>query len=119
MEINIHKRVLAKNESDADRNRAFFKEKQVFVLNMMSSPGSGKTETLCRTLEALMPDIRVGVIVGDVCTTNDADRLSVTGAKVIQINTGAMTLTCLSLKISATWSVLRNLTLAKLQGPWF
>jgi len=87
MEINIQKRVLAKNESDADRNRAFFKEKQVFVLNMMSSPGSGKTETLCRTLEALMSDIRVGVIVGDVCTTNDADRLSVTGAKVIQINT--------------------------------
>jgi hydrogenase nickel incorporation protein HypB len=87
MEINIQKRVLAKNESDADRNRLFFKEKQVFVLNMMSSPGSGKTETLCRTLELLMPDVRVGVIVGDVCTTNDADRLSVTGAKVIQINT--------------------------------
>jgi hydrogenase nickel incorporation protein HypB len=78
---------LAKNESDADRNRAFFKEKQVFVLNMMSSPGSGKTEVLCRTLENLMPDIRVGVIVGDICTTNDADRLSVTGAKVTQINT--------------------------------
>lgn len=87
MEINIQKRVLAKNESDADRNRSFFKEKQVFVLNMMSSPGSGKTETLCRTLEQLMPDVRVGVIVGDVCTTNDADRLSVTGAKVTQINT--------------------------------
>ena len=87
MEINIQKRVLAKNESDADRNRAFFKEKKVFVLNMMSSPGSGKTETLCRTLEQLMPDVRVGVIVGDVCTTNDADRLSVTGAKVTQINT--------------------------------
>ena len=87
MEINIQKRVLEKNESDADRNRAFFREKRVFVLNMMSSPGSGKTETLCRTLEKLMPDIRVGVIVGDVCTTNDADRLSVTGAKVTQINT--------------------------------
>jgi hydrogenase nickel incorporation protein HypB len=87
MEINIQKRILAKNESDADRNRAFFKEKQVFVLNMMSSPGSGKTEVLCRTLENLMPDIRVGVIVGDICTTNDADRLSVTGAKVTQINT--------------------------------
>lgn len=87
MEINIQKRVLEKNKSDADRNRAFFKEKQVFVLNMMSSPGSGKTETLCRTLERLMPDIRVGVIVGDVCTTNDADRLSVTSAKVSQINT--------------------------------
>ncbi|MFN2437091.1 MAG: hydrogenase nickel incorporation protein HypB, partial [Desulfotignum sp.] len=57
------------------------------VLNMMSSPGSGKTQTLCRTLEQLMPDIQVGVIVGDICTTNDADRLSETGAKVTQINT--------------------------------
>ncbi|MCG8689521.1 MAG: hydrogenase nickel incorporation protein HypB, partial [Desulfobacterales bacterium] len=66
---------------------AFFKESDVFVLNLMSSPGSGKTETLCKTLARLMPDIRVGVIVGDVCTTNDADRLEVTGAKVTQINT--------------------------------
>ena len=87
MEINIQKRVLEKNETDADKNRAFFREKKVFVLNMMSSPGSGKTETLCKTLGRLMPGIRVGVIVGDVCTTNDADRLEVTGARVTQINT--------------------------------
>lgn len=87
MEINIQKRILEKNETDADHNRAFFKEKNVFVLNMMSSPGSGKTETLCKTLVHLMPEIRVGVIVGDVCTSNDADRLAVTHAKVIQINT--------------------------------
>ncbi len=87
MEINIQKRILEKNETDADRNRAYFKENNVFVLNMMSSPGSGKTETLCKTLVHLMPEIRVGVIVGDVCTTNDADRLAVTNAKVTQINT--------------------------------
>lgn len=87
MEINIQKRVLQKNETDADKNRNWFKAQKVFVLNMMSSPGSGKTETLCKTLARLMPDIRVGVIVGDVCTTNDADRLQVTGAKVTQINT--------------------------------
>ena len=87
MEINIQKRVLEKNETEADRNRAYFKAQEVFVLNMMSSPGSGKTETLCKTLARLMPQVRVGVIVGDVCTTNDADRLEVTGAKVTQINT--------------------------------
>ncbi len=87
MEINIQKRVLEKNETEADKNRAFFNEKKVFVLNMMSSPGSGKTETLCKTLGKLMPEIRVGVIVGDICTTNDADRLEVTGAKITQINT--------------------------------
>ena len=87
MEIKIQKRVLEKNASEADKNRAYFKESKVFVLNMMSSPGSGKTETLCKTLARLMPDVRVGVIVGDICTTNDADRLEVTGAKVTQINT--------------------------------
>lgn len=87
MEINIQKRVLEANETQAQKNRKFFKDQNVFVVNMMSSPGSGKTETLCRTLDRLMPDVRVGVIVGDICTTNDADRLEVTGAKVTQINT--------------------------------
>ncbi|WP_300461691.1 hydrogenase nickel incorporation protein HypB [Desulfobacula sp.] len=87
MEINIQKRVLEANETQADTNRMFFKDQNVFVLNLMSSPGSGKTETLCKTLVRLMPRIRVGVIVGDICTTNDADRLDVTGAKVTQINT--------------------------------
>lgn len=87
MEINIQKRVLEANETEAEVNRRFFTDQNVFVVNLMSSPGSGKTETLCKTLTKLMPGIRVGVIVGDVCTTNDADRLSVTGAKVIQINT--------------------------------
>ncbi|MCF8092470.1 MAG: hydrogenase nickel incorporation protein HypB [Desulfotignum sp.] len=87
MEIKIRKQVLEKNLTEADKNRSYFKKHNLFVLNMMSSPGSGKTETLCRTLKSLMPDIRVGVIVGDICTFNDADRLSVTGAKVTQINT--------------------------------
>ncbi|MBU1196781.1 MAG: hydrogenase nickel incorporation protein HypB [Proteobacteria bacterium] len=87
MEINIQKRVLEANETQAQKNRNFFKDQNVFVINMMSSPGSGKTQTLCRTLEKLMPAIRTGVIVGDICTTNDADRLAVTGVKVTQINT--------------------------------
>jgi len=87
MEINIQKKVLEVNETMADRNRNFFKEKGVVVLNMMSSPGSGKTELLCKTLARIMPDTRTGVIVGDICTTNDADRLESTGVSVIQINT--------------------------------
>ncbi len=87
MEINIQKRVLEANESMADKNRRLFKEKGVFVLNMMSSPGSGKTETLCKTLRRLMPEVATGVIVGDICTRNDADRLETTGAAVVQINT--------------------------------
>jgi len=87
MEINIQKRVLEANETQADKNRKFFKDQNVFVLNMMSSPGSGKTQLLCKSLKELMPFVRVGVIVGDICTRNDADRLDVTGARVTQINT--------------------------------
>ena len=87
MEINIQKRVLEANENMADKNRRLFREKGVFVLNLMSSPGSGKTETLCKTLVHLMPEVATGVIVGDICTRNDADRLEATGAAVVQINT--------------------------------
>ena len=87
MEINIQKRVLEANETEAEKNRRYFKEQEVFVLNMMSSPGSGKTETLVKTLARIMKDIRVGVIVGDICTRNDAVRLEATGARVVQINT--------------------------------
>ena len=87
MEIKIQKRVLEANETQAQKNRQYFNDQNVFVMNMMSSPGSGKTQTLCKTLTKLMPALRVGVIVGDICTSNDADRLAVTGVKVTQINT--------------------------------
>ena len=87
MEIDIQKNVLAANEADAAKNRAYFKSCNLFVLNMMSSPGSGKTTLLCETLVQLMPEIRTGVIVGDICTDNDANRLEATGVKTVQINT--------------------------------
>jgi len=86
-EITVVRRVLDANDIMADRMRAVFKENNVFVLNMMSSPGSGKTTTLQKTLARIMPDLRCAVIVGDICTTNDADRLAESGAPVIQINT--------------------------------
>ncbi len=86
-EIKVVRNVLDANNTMADQNRKLFTEKNVFVLNMMSSPGSGKTETLVKSLEILMPDIKCAVVVGDICTTNDADRLSASGAPVVQINT--------------------------------
>ena len=89
MEVKVVRKVLNVNETMAEQNRNYFKDKKVFVLNMMSSPGSGKTSILERTLEMLMPDVRTAVIVGDVCTTNDADRLAKTGAPVLQIMTDA------------------------------
>ncbi|GBC63559.1 hydrogenase accessory protein HypB [Desulfonema ishimotonii] len=89
MEIKVVRKVLDVNDTMAQQNREFFAKSGVFVLNVMSSPGSGKTTLLQKTLSRLMPDIRTGVIVGDICTTNDADRLAETGAPVIQINTDA------------------------------
>ena len=86
-EIKVVRRVLDANDTMARQNRKLFEEKNVFVLNMMSSPGSGKTTVLEKTLTHVMPDIRSAIIVGDICTTNDADRLAVSGAPVVQINT--------------------------------
>ena len=86
-EIKVVRSVLDANNIMADQNRRLFAEKNVFVLNVMSSPGSGKTETLVQSLDLLMPDIKCAVIVGDICTTNDADRLAASGVPVVQINT--------------------------------
>jgi hydrogenase nickel incorporation protein HypB len=87
MEIKIVRKVLDVNEKMAEQNKKLFTEKNVFVLNVMSSPGSGKTTTLVKTLSIIAPEIKSAVIVGDICTTNDADRLATTGMPVVQINT--------------------------------
>jgi len=89
IQISIAKKVLDANQEQANLNRSFFAEKKIFVLNMMSSPGSGKTTTLEKTLSILKKDTRCAVIVGDICTRNDADRLSICGMPVTQINTDA------------------------------
>ena len=86
-EIKVVRRVLDANDMLAARNRERFAAHKVFVLNVMSSPGSGKTTTLVKSLERLMPDLKCAVIVGDICTTHDADRLSASDAAVVQINT--------------------------------
>ncbi len=89
MEIDINRNILDANEGDARENRAYFKEKNVFVLNVMSAPGSGKTTVLVQTLRHLEKDLRCAVIVGDISTDNDGRRLAETGVPVIQINTDA------------------------------
>ena len=88
-QVKVVRRVLDANDMVAQQNRQRFSDKHVFVLNVMSSPGSGKTTMLIRTLKALMPEWRCAVIVGDICSTYDADQLSVSGAPVVQINTDA------------------------------
>jgi len=86
-EIKVVRRVLDVNEKMAEQNRSIFTSNGVFVLNVMSSPGSGKTTTLEKTLRLIATEIKCAVIVGDICTTNDADRLAVTGVPVVQVNT--------------------------------
>ena len=88
-EIKIVRKVLDVNDTIARQNRKLFREKGVFVINVMSSPGSGKTAILVKTLSHITPKIRCAVIVGDICTSNDADRLAGFGAPVVQVNTDA------------------------------
>jgi len=86
-EIKVVRRVLDANDMMAARIRELFAAQKIFALNMMSSPGSGKTSILQKTLAHLMPELRCAVIVGDICTTQDADRLALSGAPVVQVNT--------------------------------
>ena len=87
MEVKVVRKVLDVNDEMARRNREMFAQKGVFVLNLMSSPGSGKTTVLEKTLSEIASEIKSGVIVGDICTSNDADRLAKAGVPVVQVNT--------------------------------
>ncbi|HXV22533.1 MAG TPA: hydrogenase nickel incorporation protein HypB [Desulfuromonadales bacterium] len=87
--IRIGEDLLAKNDRLARRNREAFAARGVFVLNLVSSPGSGKTSILERTLADLKNQVRFAVLEGDQQTSNDADRIAATGVPVKQINTGA------------------------------
>lgn len=87
--IAVETDILAKNNCLAAENRRFFNEKGVFVLNLVSSPGSGKTTILEHTLRDLSGKRRSAVIEGDQQTDNDARRIAATGVPVKQINTGA------------------------------
>jgi hydrogenase nickel incorporation protein HypB len=87
--VDIETALLAKNDHLAEHNRAWLAERGIVALNLMSSPGSGKTSLLCRTLPELAATRPVGVIEGDQETRIDAERIRGTGAPVVQINTGA------------------------------
>lgn len=86
--IQLEADILGKNNSYAAANRRLFADKGMFVLNLVSSPGSGKTSLLCRTLDMLKSELPIAVIEGDQQTTNDADRIRETGVRAIQVNTG-------------------------------
>lgn len=86
--ISLEADILAKNNLLAERNRGWFAGRNILALNLVSSPGSGKTSILERTLLDLKDDLSIAVIEGDQETINDAERIKATGCKVVQINTG-------------------------------
>jgi len=86
--IDVEQDILSQNNLLAQRNRGYFDAKNILALNLVSSPGSGKTSLLERTLNDLKGQLDFTVIEGDQQTTNDADRIQATGTKVTQINTG-------------------------------
>ncbi len=88
--VTLQRSLLDKNERLAQQNRGYFRAKKLLVLNVVSSPGSGKTTFIRETAVQLAPRLRVGVIVGDLATDNDAARLRTAGIPVIQITTGTV-----------------------------
>lgn len=86
--VDVEQDVLHQNNLLAERNRGYFDAKNILAMNLVSSPGSGKTSLLERTLIDLKNEMDFAVIEGDQQTTNDADRIHATGTKVTQINTG-------------------------------
>jgi hydrogenase nickel incorporation protein HypB len=88
--LEVRQAILEKNDRLAERNRGFFHARGLLVLNVLSSPGSGKTTFIRETARRLGKRLKTGVIVGDLATDNDAQRLRESGAPVVQITTGTV-----------------------------
>lgn len=88
--LEIKQNVFDDNNHQADELRAQLKKEKTFLLNLMSSPGSGKTTTLTRTIQALKDEFRIGIMEADIDSDVDAKTIAETGVKVIQLHTGGM-----------------------------
>jgi hydrogenase nickel incorporation protein HypB len=88
--IDVNRSLMDKNDRLAERNRGFFRAKKLLVLNVLSSPGSGKTTFIRETARQLSKKLRIGVIVGDLATDNDAAQLRTANIPVVQITTGTV-----------------------------
>ncbi|MBP3893140.1 MAG: hydrogenase nickel incorporation protein HypB [Atopobiaceae bacterium] len=88
--IEVKRSVFENNDRDADRLRAELKQRGTFLLNLMSSPGSGKTTTLERTIEALSSELRIAVMEADIDSDVDTRRVLAKGVRAIQLHTGGM-----------------------------
>ena len=88
--IEVKESVFANNDREAARLREDLKREKTFLLNLMSSPGSGKTTTLLRTIEMLKDELRMGVMEADIDSDVDAEKMAAAGVKSIQLHTGGM-----------------------------
>ena len=88
--LEVKQSVFANNDAQADKLRQELKENGIYLLNLMSSPGSGKTTTLTRLIAALQDDLKIGVMEADIDSDVDARTIAATGAKAIQLHTGGM-----------------------------
>ena len=88
--LEVKQSVFANNDAQADKLRAELKEKGIYLLNLMSSPGSGKTTTLTRLIALLKEDLKIGIMEADIDSDVDAKTIAATGAKAIQLHTGGM-----------------------------
>ncbi len=88
--LEVKQSIFASNDEQAEALRKELKKKKVFLLNLMSAPGSGKTTTLRRTIAALKDELRIGVMEADIDSDVDARAIAETGAKAIQLHTGGM-----------------------------
>ena len=88
--LEVKQSVFANNDAQADKLRQELKENGIYLLNLMSSPGSGKTTTLTRLIAALQDDLKIGVMEADIDSDVDAKTIAATGAKAIQLHTGGM-----------------------------
>lgn len=87
MKISVVRNVLEANDRIAQENRDIFKKNGVWVMNLMSSPGAGKTSLLEKTVEVMKGKLEIGVIEGDIQSSEDAERMAKKGVPVVQINT--------------------------------
>ena len=88
--LEVKQSVFANNDAQAEKLREELKQKGIYLLNLMSSPGSGKTTTLTRLIELLKGDLKIGVMEADIDSDVDAVTIAATGAKAIQLHTGGM-----------------------------
>ena len=88
VQIDLKQPILKKNDEIADRLRARFAENHVFVLDLLASPGSGKTSTILATIDALCDEFNIAVIEGDIASSVDAEKIKAQGTAAVQINTG-------------------------------